>query len=461
MADRSDEFFALAHSVPATGAMSSIRGGGANASSSNTLSSQPSGDMLSRPTPSQQQQQNNPALAELRTFRHAASEISRDVSTTSSLLAELSRLVKTGAGGTRMFADESANERADALVLRIKSNIEGLHSRLEEASYTLERSKRRLGKNSQAGMEASNLVGQLKEDFVKTTSGFKAVLEERSDGMKDTNDRKRRVIGGGSDGAGGTDGNAAGGGEEERVDLMTLMNKPAVYGGDQRGSSFGDNMGGMSGGMAGGANGGMPSLDLTSGMMAMAQRHQDELGGLPAGESSSQLPRPHGISGGGYDSQGLRLRHSNSTGPFDASSVPSYSGATSSYYPDSSLNNQSQIPLTPAEIQRMESESGQQRQYQLIPDQDYLRQRADAMTQVETNIVELGTIFNKLAVMVNEHRDMVQRVEDNVDDANSNLNLSLATLTDTLQNLHTNRALAAKVLGIVVLFIIMFIIFFA
>lgn len=190
----------------------------------------------------------------------------------------------------------------------------------------------------------------------------------------------------------------------------------------------------------------------------MAQRHQDDMGGLPAGESSSQLPRPHGMSGGGYDSQGLRLRHSNSS-QYDANSpMPTYSGATSSYYPD---QNQSSVPLTPMEIQRMESESGQQSQYQLIPDQDYLRQRADAMSQVETNIVELGTIFNKLAVMVNEHRDMVQRVEDNVDDANTNLNLSMATLTDTFQNLQTNRALMAKVLGIVVLFIIMFIIFFA
>jgi syntaxin 5 len=111
------------------------------------------------------------------------------------------------------------------------------------------------------------------------------------------------------------------------------------------------------------------------------------------------------------------------------------------------------------EIQRMES--GQQSQYQLIPDQDYLRQRADAMTQVESNIVELGTIFNKLAVMVNEHRDMVMRVEDNVEEANTNLSLSMAALTDTLQNLQTNRMLMAKVLGIVVLFIIMFIIFFA
>lgn len=288
MADRSDEFFALARSIPTTGAMSAIRAGGV------ASSSQPSGDMP-RPTPSQQQQQqqqNNPALAELRKFRTAASEISRDVSDTSSLLAELSRLVRTGAGGTRMFADESANERADALVLRIKTSIEGLHFRLEEASSTLDYSRRRLGKNSQAGLEASNLVGQLKEDFGKTASGFKAVLEQRSDGMKETNDRKRRVIGG-DEGGGGLDDHAAGGGGgvEERVDLMTLMNKPAVYGGDQRASSFGD-MGGMSGGLGGGGFSGMPTLDLTSGMMAMAQRHQDGMGELPAGESTSQLPRP-------------------------------------------------------------------------------------------------------------------------------------------------------------------------
>ena len=52
-------------------------------------------------------------------------------------------------------------------------------------------------------------------------------------------------------------------------------------------------------------------------------------------------------------------------------------------------------------------------------------------------------------------------VEDNVEEANSNLNLSMAVLTDTLQNLQTNRALMAKVMGILALFIIMFIIFFA
>ena len=133
-----------------------------------------------------------------------------------------------------------------------------------------------------------------------------------------------------------------------------------------------------------------------------------------------------------------------------------YGSGASSYY-----GRQDSTPLTPWDIQRMEQESGQDQMMQLIPDQNYLSQRADAMEQVESHIVELGTIFNKLAVMVNEHKDMVQRVEDNVDDANATINLSLNTLTDTLANLQTNRALFFKVFGILVTFIILFIVFFA
>ena len=331
-----------------------------------------------------------------------------------------------------MLTDETVEDRADALVLRIKSSVENLNARLEDASLVLERSKRRLG-NNQAGVEASNLVGQLKEEFVKTTSGFKEVLEKRSDGMKNVKNRRRRVFGGEND----EDGMV-----EERVEMMSLMNKPTVYsGGENRASSFGGE------GLSSMANNRMPSLDLTSGLMRQQSSE------LPAGESTSQLPRPHGISS--YDS-GLRIRHANSA-PFD-SPIPTYSGGASSYYPDQQYAHTA--PMTPLDIQRMENESGQ-RQYQLIPDQDYLRQRADAMSQVESNMVELGTIFNKLAVMVNEHRDLVQRVEDNVEDANANVNLSLATLTDTLRDLQTNRALGMKVMGILVLFIVMFIIFFA
>lgn len=157
---------------------------------------------------------------------------------------------------------------------------------------------------------------------------------------------------------------------------------------------------------------------------------------------------PHFADGATPVNNGMRLRKSISD--------PMGSGGASMYY-----GRPETTPLSPWDIQRMEQESGQDQLMQLIPDQDYLRERADAMEQVESNIVELGTIFNKLAVMVNEHKEMVQRVEDNVDDANATINLSLNSLTDTLTNLQTNRALFFKVFGVLVLFIILFIVFIA
>lgn len=151
---------------------------------------------------------------------------------------------------------------------------------------------------------------------------------------------------------------------------------------------------------------------------------------------------------GGYD--GIRHRKAGTD------QMPTYSGSAPTYY-----GRQESNPLTPWDIQRMEQESGQDQLMQLIPDQDYLRERADAMEQVESNIIELGTIFNRLAVMVNEHKDMVQRVEDNVDEADSMINLSLNTLMDTLTNLQTNRALFLKVFAVLVVFIIAFILLIA
>ena len=109
----------------------------------------------------------------------------------------------------------------------------------------------------------------------------------------------------------------------------------------------------------------------------------------------------------------------------------------------------------------MEEQSGQTQMMQLIPDQTYLRERADAMEAVETNIVELGTIFNKLAVMVNEHSEMVTRIDDDTEQASENMTLSLNTLADTLDNLRSNRALFFKVMAVLVAFIIFFVIFFA
>ena len=91
----------------------------------------------------------------------------------------------------------------------------------------------------------------------------------------------------------------------------------------------------------------------------------------------------------------------------------------------------------------------------------YLEDRANAVGQIESHIAELGTVFNKLASMVGEHAELVQRVEDNVDDAHSNTMDGLTQLAQTLTGLRSNRGLMLKIMGILAVFIVMFITFLA
>lgn len=356
----------------------------------------PSGPSKPAPAPSS-------SYAELRDFHQTAAGISRDIASTSALLQELTQLVRHKS----MFEDDSA--KVNQLVVRIKSSIENLNSRLDQAGTSIAAQKRRLGQNSQAGQEAANLVDGLKTEFAQAASGFKKVLQQRTDNLKETDEFQRQVYGGDKDDA---------------IPIISTLAPPPVY------SSAPPSLGFDS------APSQFPTLDLTSGMMAA---------GEPTGPT---LPRPHGITTVGGGSDGMRNRR-------QSSELPTYSGSYSTY------ERAHSTPLTPWDIQRMEEESGAAQMMQLIPDQDYLRDRADAMSQVESHIVELGTVFNKLAVMVSEHREMVQRVEDNVEDASANINLSLNVLTDTLTNLRSNRQLALRVFSILVAFIIFFIVFFA
>lgn len=427
--DRTVEFFSLCQSLPPTPI--------------NSQSKPP-------PPPPSSKGRYSPTDAndELRTFHKTASMLSKDIYSTSTLLSELTTLIHSRSGS--LFVDEST--KVNSLVLRIKSNIESLNTKLDAANDMIQRNKRRLGRNSQAGLEASNLVGQLQEEFVNTTKGFKDVLQVRSDRIKERTDKESHLLGSASHG-----GDI---GEAERISL--LGNKPRVYEKSDTGK-FGNtsavnqkynaetrlNSGGLNSFSAGGESGlsnGLsngPRLDLTSAILQNNNRMQP-------GESTMQLPRPYGIQNGSETEQfptssGIRLRHGSSSMSSSDANLPSTS-----------------LPVyTPLDIQRMEEQSGQSQMMQLIPDQNYLRERADAMTTVESNIVELGTIFNKLAVMVNEHSEMVQRVEDNVDNANDNIMLSMNTLTDTLDNLRSNRQLFFRVLAVLVVFAILFITFFA
>ena len=157
----------------------------------------------------------------------------------------------------------------------------------------IQRNKRRLGRNSQAGQEASNLVGQLQEEFVNTTKGFKEVLKVRSDLIKERSDKRSEVFG---RRAGGANAGAGANGEGNQ-DGFVLGNKPRVY--DTSSSSAAGNTGELEFGKGGlGSTGGMGmnvpklDLDLTSGLMNKGYNAGGVGTEISGGDSASQLPRP-------------------------------------------------------------------------------------------------------------------------------------------------------------------------
>ena len=170
--------------------------------------------------------------------------------------------------------DES--QRVNQLVMVIKTNIEGLNAKLDDANQVIQKQKRSLGRNSQAGLESSNLLGQLKEEYMNTAKGFKDALKVRSDRIKEKSDRTNEFMGN-SDGVPSI--------SDEGSAL--LGNKPRVY--EKNGMTFGK--GGLNGAGTGlnlsgpGSFMDGPRLDLTSAMMNQQQN-------MPGGESTMQLPRP-------------------------------------------------------------------------------------------------------------------------------------------------------------------------
>ena len=257
--DRTAEFFSLCQSLPPP------------ATPQNTQPKPPP------PPPSSRYSYKAEAAEELRTFHKTASIISKEIHSTSQLLSELTSLIHSRSGS--LFVDES--QKVNNLVLRIKSNIESLNTKLDASNEMIQRNKIRLGRNSQAGQEATNLVGQLQEEFVNTTKGFKNVLQVRSDRMKEKTDRETNFHKTSK--------------EEEGETISLLGNKPKVYQESQDTGKLSSGLSSFGGG--GFSNGGGlnlteaassgPRLDLTSAIL------QNQGGSsMNPGESTTQLPRP-------------------------------------------------------------------------------------------------------------------------------------------------------------------------
>lgn len=247
--NRTNEFLSMARSLPKDGGLPpQILASPPPSSNGNSNSSRNNNNNTTK--------NNANSIAQLKDFHNTAGGISRDIASTSSMLAELTQLVRQKS----LFQDDS--QQTNELVIRIKSAIENLNGRLDGAGKTIAQQKRTMGKNSQPAQAASNVVGQLLEEFGQAAAGFKTILQQRTDVMKETTDRKKDIYG-----------TSTGANDVEDIPILNLENRPPVYGMSQDNYDDGNN-----GGMMG--SGGFPTLDLTSSMMAA---------GEPTG---SQLPRP-------------------------------------------------------------------------------------------------------------------------------------------------------------------------
>ncbi|OQR92182.1 syntaxin [Thraustotheca clavata] len=102
-----------------------------------------------------------------------------------------------------------------------------------------------------------------------------------------------------------------------------------------------------------------------------------------------------------------------------------------------------------------------QNQELAVNEQSYAESRAQAVGSIQSHIVELGEIFQRLAVMISEQGEMVQRIDDNVDETVTNMSAGQEQLEKFYKSLSNNQLLTMKISAILLIFVVFFMFFLA
>lgn len=127
-----------------------------------------------------------------------------------------------------------------------------------------------------------------------------------------------------------------------------------------------------------------------------------------------------------------------------------------------STSSASQLFATSPTFRRTESQKQGQMQQELVPAQDnYMRSRTEALQNVEATIVELGTIFQNLAIMVQEQGEVAVRIDQDIDDTVTNVEGAQTALLKYFNRISSNRWLIIKIFFVLVVFLLIFVVFVA
>eukprot|EP00904_Undaria_pinnatifida_P008386 jgi/Undpi1/4678/HiC_scaffold_18.g08032.m1 len=329
-------------------------------------------------------------------FHSAASSIAKSIHKVSTKLQHLTKLVQQ-----RGLFNDPATE-INSLVHAIKGEMQALNVELDASQMYVNRRKKEMGERNQEASHSVNVVGQLKTELINTAKTFKNVLQQRSNNLKAQKDHREMFVG-------------------RESSTLTLAPQPAyrplgispIKQTDDNGrTSLGGGMPSPPGSSGGGRNGGVG---------------RNPGGALGAGGGMGALPRPGQVTS----------------------------------YPDAEQEASADTPLiAPNGGQGRQQQQQQFMQMELANgNQSYLESRSSAVQEVEGHIAELGLIFNKLATMLQDQREMVESIHDNVEDAGESVNQGHLALLSTMRSLSSNRVLMLKVSGVLILFLLFFFVF--
>ncbi|XP_022790316.1 syntaxin-5-like [Stylophora pistillata] len=92
---------------------------------------------------------------------------------------------------------------------------------------------------------------------------------------------------------------------------------------------------------------------------------------------------------------------------------------------------------------------------------EYIKSRANAMENIESTIVELGSIFQDLAHMVKEQEEQIERIDANVEATELNVEAAHGELLKYFQSVTSNRWLIIKIFCVLIIFFVVFVVFMA
>ncbi|CAD7928248.1 unnamed protein product [Amoebophrya sp. A120] len=111
------------------------------------------------------------------------------------------------------------------------------------------------------------------------------------------------------------------------------------------------------------------------------------------------------------------------------------------------------------EMSTMGERDGLMRAGQTQIDPGYTDSRAEAMQTVQRAIADVGQMFKRMRDLINEQEYAVMRIDQDVTDTQDNLDQAERSLLQYLDSISSNRMLILKVFGIIIAFIIIFIVF--